>query len=113
MNDDRSISLRQAEQLSEHVSAFSHPGGDDSHLYNYYEATGGRGTIAMDGLSRFQQARPSLLRTLPPSFGRIPPPHICWPDGLGGIRHQFTSRPPAPSSGLLERYEAPVYSREH
>ena len=113
MNDDRSISLRQAEQLGEHVSAFSYPGDDDSHLYNYYEATGGRGTIAMDGLSHFQQARPSLLRTLPPSFGRIPPPHICWPDGLGGIRHQFTSRPPAPSSGLLERYEAPVYSREH
>ena len=96
--NDGSISLMQAEQLSEQVSAFSHPGDDDEFLYNYYEATGGRGTIAMDGLSRVRKSRPSLLRTLPPSFGRIPPPHICWPDGRGGIRHQLIFRPPASPS---------------
>ena len=93
--NDRAISLMQAEQLSEQVSAFSHPGDDDEYLYNYYEATGGRGTIAMDGLSQVRKSRPSLLRTLPPPFGRIPPPHICWPDGRGGVHHQFTSSPAA------------------
>ena len=39
--------------LSEDVSWFSHPDEDESHRYNFYEATGGRGTIAMDGLSKF------------------------------------------------------------
>ncbi len=109
--NDRPISRLQAEQLSEHVSAFSHPRNDSERLYNYYEATGGRGTIAMDGLSGLRKSRPSLLRTLPPSFGRIPPPHICWPDGRGGVRHQFTSGPPASSSGP-ELHPVAVYSRE-
>ena len=110
--NDRSISPMQTEQLSEHVSAFSHPGNDSEPRYNYYEATGGRSTIAMDGLSGLRKSRPSLLRTLPPSFGRIPPPHICWPDGRGGIRHQFTSRPPASLSGRPAPHPVAVYSRE-
>ena len=110
--DDRSISLRQAEQLSEHVSTFSHPGDEDDYLYNYYEATGGRGTIAMDGLSQVRRPRASLLRTLPPPFGRIPPPHICWQDGRGGIRHQFTSSPAASSPEGPVRHSTGVSSRE-
>ena len=111
--DDRSISVRQAEQLSEQVSAFSHPGDDDDeYLYNYYEATGGRGTIAMDGLSQVRKSRPSLLRTLPPPFGRIPPPHICWPDGRGGVRHQFTSSPAALSPEGPVWHSIGVSSRE-
>ena len=110
--NDGSITLVQAKQLSEQVSAFSHPGDHASNLYNYYEATGGRGTIAMDGLSRFQGSRASLLRALPPSFGRIPPPHICWPDGRGGIRHQFTSSPAALSPERPALHPATVYSRE-
>ena len=45
------------DRLSYEVSWFSHPGERD-HTYNprysnFYEATGGRGTIAMDGLSEF------------------------------------------------------------
>ncbi len=110
--NDRSISLMQAEQLSEQVSAFSHPGDDDEYLYNYYEATGGRGTIAMDGLSQVRKSRPSLLRTLPPPFGRIPPPHICWPDGRGGVHHQFTSSPAALSPEGPVRHSIGVSSRE-
>ena len=110
--NDGSISVMQAEQLSEQVSAFSHPGDDDEYLYNYYEATGGRGTIAMDGLSRFRRSRSSLLLTPPPPFGRIPPPHICWPDGRGGIRHQFTSSPAALSPDELVRHSMGVSPRE-
>ena len=39
--------------LSEDVSWFSHPGDDETYRFNFYEATGGRGTITMDGLSKF------------------------------------------------------------
>ena len=39
--------------LSEDVSWFSHPGDDETYRFNFYEATGGRGTITTDGLSKF------------------------------------------------------------
>ncbi|MDE0191563.1 MAG: leucine-rich repeat domain-containing protein [Gammaproteobacteria bacterium] len=110
--DDRPISRFQAQTLSEHVTAFSHPGNDESHLYNYYEATGGRGTIAMDGLSRFRKSRPGVVGSLPASFGRIPPPHVCEPEDLHPVRHQLTSGPPA-SPQPPERRPADVLSREH
>ena len=41
------------QEVSDDVAWFSHPGNDDSSLYNFYEATGGRATITMDGLSQF------------------------------------------------------------
>ena len=37
--------------LSDDVSWFSHSGNDYSRRYNFYESTGGRGTITMGGLS--------------------------------------------------------------
>ena len=43
------------EQVSSLVSWFSYPGEDESSRYNFYEATGGRGTITMGGLSQFQE----------------------------------------------------------
>ena len=110
--NDRPISRFQAQTLSEHVTAFSHPGNDESHLYNYYEATGGRGTIAMDGLSQFRKSRPGVLGSLPASFGRIPPPHICGRDDRDPVRYQLTSGPPA-SPGPPERRPADVLSRKH
>ena len=47
------------ETLSGDVAWFSHAGEDDLDRFNFYEATGGRGTIVMDSLSEF------LLRPLP------------------------------------------------
>ncbi len=44
------------ERLSDDISWFSHPGDDVADQYNFYEATGGRGTIAMDGLPKFQKS---------------------------------------------------------
>ena len=41
------------ETLSEDVSWFSHAGEDTLDQYNFYEATGGRGTITIDSLSEF------------------------------------------------------------
>ena len=43
------------ETLSDDVAWFSHAGEDESRRYNFYEATGGRGTITMDGLSQFRK----------------------------------------------------------
>ena len=47
--------------VSETVSWFSYAGEDEFHQsYNFYEATGGRGTIAMSNLSQFQKSTPTL-----------------------------------------------------
>ena len=43
----------QLDQLSSYVAAFSFPGESRDGMYNFYEATGGRGTIAMGELSEF------------------------------------------------------------
>ena len=48
-------SRRALEAVSADVSWLSHPGADTSELYNFYEATGGRGIFAMEGLSQFQK----------------------------------------------------------
>ena len=53
VDDDHPATPSQIQEVSDHVSWFSHPGNDNSFLYNYYEATGGRSFITMDGLSQF------------------------------------------------------------
>ena len=52
--DENHLALKaRLEVVSEDVSWFSHPGEDDeNYIYNFYEATGGRGTITMNGLSQ-------------------------------------------------------------
>ena len=52
--DQRHLPTREMlEMLSEDVSWFSHAGEDELNRFNFYEATGGRGTIVMDGLPEF------------------------------------------------------------
>ena len=65
------------ERLSDDVSWFSHPGKDEfgPPVTNFYEATGGRGTITMGGLSR-SQSRTRARRLAPSSFGTPPPPIV-------------------------------------
>ena len=47
----------QLDKLSGDIAAFSHPGPDENdYWFNFYEATGGRATITMDGLSQFQKS---------------------------------------------------------
>ena len=54
VDDDHPATPTQIQEVSNLVSWFSHPGNDDDpYDYNYYEATGGRGSITMDGLSEF------------------------------------------------------------
>ena len=43
------------EKVSADVAWFSHRGEGGSGLYNFFEATGGRGTIRMDGLSEVER----------------------------------------------------------
>ena len=56
----------QLDQLSAYIAAFSLPGTDEDGSLNFFEATGGRATITMDGLSQFLKnnqgvwAQPSL-----------------------------------------------------
>ena len=68
------------ENVSDDVSWFSHVGEDELEkqnwpLSNFYEATGGRGTITMDGLSQFQ-SRSLVKKLVPSSFGTPPQPIV-------------------------------------
>ena len=49
--------LSTLDNLSEAVEAFTHAGEDDSSLFNFWEATGGRATLTMDGLSALPPVR--------------------------------------------------------
>ena len=55
VDQDHPATREMLETLSKDVSWFSHPGDDSIHRYDFYEATGGRATITMDGLSQFKR----------------------------------------------------------
>ncbi len=57
--------------LADAVRMFSHPGPDDSRLFNFWEATGGRATLRMDGLRG--SAGPIDLNRAPQPVGALPP----------------------------------------
>ena len=63
VGQNHQANLETLEMLSEDVSWFSHAGDDGTYRYNFYEATGGRGTITMDGLSQF--VKDTIPATLP------------------------------------------------
>ena len=53
VDQDHPATRETLETLSGDVSWFSHASGDELDRHNFYEATGGLGTIIMDGLSEF------------------------------------------------------------
>ena len=65
------------EVLSNDASWFSYAGEDDlfDRFLNFYEATGGRATITLGGLSQFKSSR-AAKRPAPRSFGTPPPPIV-------------------------------------
>ena len=87
VDDDNPATDEQLEWVSEQATTFSNPQSDDSHLYNYFEATGGRGTITMDGLATLRKEAANDPRP-PPSFGTAPPPQYCWLTRDGRIVHR-------------------------
>ena len=119
--------------VSEHARIFSHPGdvgfrycqrfdpGErfsyiracdaGIRLYNYYEATGGAGTITMAGLSAFR--RPEAVPTaLPDSVGLPPLPTSCTSTAEPLAQSREDSRKAAPTlqtSGLRNPRKAPKF----
>ncbi len=77
ISEDYPATRERLERLSDDVLWFSHAGKDESGppVTNFYEATGGRGTITMGDLSQFQ-SRARAKRLAPSSFGTPPPPIV-------------------------------------
>ena len=56
IDENHPASERVLERVSTDVLWFSQASEDASELYNFYEATGGRGTFSMSGLSQFRKS---------------------------------------------------------
>ena len=87
IDEDHWPSGENLERLSEIAAWFGIQGEDESSRYNYYEATGGRGTLALDGLSELRKSDAAAPANLPASYGRPPHPRktsmdaLCSPEG--------------------------------
>lgn len=79
---DHPATASQLEELSQTVSDFSLNGDDGSSRYNYFEATGGRASMAMGELSKTRKSVVGLPFA-PASFGEAPPDSFCWTEGVG------------------------------
>ena len=80
-DDDHPATTEQLDLLSQHAAWFSRPANDEYYLHNFFEATGGRGSVTMGGLSQFRRAAPAAVVDLPPSFGVVPEPRATLIDG--------------------------------
>ena len=88
VSEDYTATREILESVSDDALWYSHVGEDDLEkhgrlLSNFYEVTGGRGTITMDGLSQFQRRAEAKI-VAPRSFGTPPPPIVdYWDTGNG------------------------------
>ena len=78
---DHPETAEQLDRLSEQAAWFSQQASDTHSQHNYYEATGGRGSVTTDGVMQFWKATPSAVRDLPASFGVVPASSATMPDG--------------------------------
>ena len=112
--DQAPVNPSARQELSERVSIFSYAGDDDRPGINYFEATGGRGSITMDGLSRFRKAKPGLP-TLPASVGKPPSPQYCvrvpMKHGIGGFVHHHSIEPRVRPRVMAHSDSLPQHSR--
>ena len=83
-NDEHPASAAQLGLLSDHVALFSRRGTDGREAHNFFEATRGRGSVAMDGLAQFRKAAPAAVRDLPESYGVVPGPRASMVEGRSG-----------------------------
>ncbi|MCY4011624.1 MAG: leucine-rich repeat domain-containing protein [Gammaproteobacteria bacterium] len=83
-NDEHPASAAQLGLLSDHAALFSRRGSDGREAHNFFEATGGRGSVAMDGLAQFRKAAPAAVRDLPESYGVVPAPRASMVEGRSG-----------------------------
>ena len=71
--------------MSERATRFGLQGDDgEPDHFNYYEATLGRATLTLDGLSEFRKSVAEEPANLPSSFGIPPPPHMTTLEELCG-----------------------------
>ena len=92
IDKDHPLVKWQLDAVSADIAAFSYAGADeDDDSYNFYEATGGRATITMDGLSQFlKDSVPASLPGVPTDLtatgSELPGIDLSWtaPDSDGG-----------------------------
>ena len=89
---DHPATEEQLRRLSEHADWLSYRGETTDQLrgqraFNFYEASGGVGTLTLDGLSQFRKSAPGLPAT-PSSFGRQPPLYLCEVQDDGSVVHR-------------------------
>ena len=88
VSEDYPATRKILESVSDDASWFCHIGEDELEKngwlhWNFYEATGGRGTITMDGLSQLKRSAGAKI-VVPRSFGTPPPPIVDhWDNGNG------------------------------
>ena len=92
INEDHPLHKWQLEKVSGFIARFSHAGTDEFDEYNFYEATGGRATITMDGLSQ------SLKDTGPASLPGAPVGLTATGNALSGLELSWSE--PASHGGL-------------
>ena len=92
INEDHPLHKWQLEKVSGFIARFSHAGTDEFDEYNFYEATGGRATITMDGLSL------SLKDTGPASLPGAPLGLAATGNALSGLELSWSE--PASHGGL-------------
>ena len=85
----------QLRRLSEQADWLSHQGETADRVrgqraFNFHEATGGVGTLTLDGLSQFRKSTPGLPET-PASFGRPPPLFLCEVQPDGSVAHRLVT----------------------
>ena len=103
VDDDHLPNAYALQTTSEHAAWLSFPGNDEISRYNYYEATGGRGTLTLDGLSGVRKSEAAGPADLPASFGVPPPPRLTTMDELCGGYVQT-----ALMDGLSSKHKAPA-----
>ena len=94
--DPARVPADRLQRVSESISTFSLKDvDDDPNYYNFFEATGGRGSITMDSLSQYRKPTASAP-ILPASYGTPPPSpsYGCYcpsnRNGIGGFTHDHS-----------------------
>ncbi len=92
VDEDRPLYYWQLDLVSRDITLFNHAGADRLDKYNFYEATGGRATITMDGLSQ------SLNASGPARLPGVPAGLTATENVLFGIELSWSE--PASDGGL-------------
>ena len=90
VDENHPATQEKLQTVSKNVSWFSHAGDDEfDQSYNFYEATGGRGSISMNGLSQFQKST-QTIQSIPIIHVQVSErPPMYWIDVGTGALHRL------------------------